>query len=312
VLSKKSGFPRVEYDSSDRTKIVHKSFSITINDDFFDVKRRLKYMNKFKIDMQVLSLPNPWFDFLKPQEAANLVREVNDEISSIVERYPDRFIGLASLQFLDIEKSLDELDRAIGTLGLKGLIIGSNVQGRYIDHPRFWPIFDRAEKMRIPIFVHPTTPAETGTMIQGYALVPLIGFIFDTTLAISRLIFSGTLEKHPHLRFISAHLAGAIPYLIGRLNVGYKAFSDCSINIKDLPNKYLRNLYADVISYHEPALLCAYATLGADKLLFGTDYPFPTGNSSPIIKSVERINLSEEEKNKIFYKNTLELLSLKE
>lgn len=276
----------------------------------FDLEKRIESMDRFGIDKEVISLSNPWVDFLDPERSVDLARVVNRELSKMVQKHPDRFVGLAVLPLKNMNKALDELDIATEELELKGVIMGSNVMGKYPDAPEFQPLYERAAQLDVPIFLHPISSREIDALKDYDYLIPGVEFPFDTTRAVSRLIFSGVLEKNPNLKLIVAHLGGTLPYLSGRLDVVYDKFLDCKKYINKKPSEFLKKNYYDIICYSKAALTCAYELLGPEQLLFGTDYPFAIGDRRKIIESVQRLSIEETEKAEIFSENAIRLLNI--
>jgi len=267
-------------------------------------------MESCEISLTVLSLSNPWVDFEESKKAVTLSKLVNEEIAGAVERYPSKLIGLATLPLTNLNNALEELERAVEELGMKGIIMPSNIIGKSLDSRELWPVYEKVAKLNIPMFIHPATPIESEVM-RDYNLGTTIGFPYETSLAIARLILSGIFEKLPSLKIVAAHLGGAIPYLIGRIDRGYAMFQECKTNISRPPSVYLKKIYLDTISFHKPALTCAYESVGPNRLVFGTDYPFPWTTPASAIKEIQGLNLSENEKCKIFYENAANLLRIK-
>ena len=274
-----------------------------------DVKRRIRDMDEMGVDMQVISMPVPGVNNVDPEKSAALSRMVNQGFAEVVERHPDRFTALACLPMLDVEAAVEELNRAVKTLGLKGAKVCSNVAGKPLDSPEFWPIYEAASHLDVPVVIHPTAPAILQPF-RGFNLTTIIGFPFETTLAAARLVFSGVLEKYDNLKVVFAHLGGTIPFLVERLNGGYRRNPECRRNIKKPPTEYLKKTYLDTVSFHEPALRCAYAFLGADKLLLGSDYPYWwwAGDLKRVITSITDLEVPDEEK--ILGRNAERLLKL--
>lgn len=273
----------------------------------YNVEVRIKQMDRLGVDIQVLSLTGPGVLLLEPKVGITLAKMVNNRLAKIVEKYPERFVGLATLPLQDVEGTLDELDRAIKDLGLSGVYIFSNVAGKTIDSHEFWPFYEKAAKLDIPIFIHPTNPISIKGM-EEYGLVNMIGFPFDTTLATMRLILSGLLERYPTLKIVLAHLGGALPYMTGRIDAQSKIDPECRISISKPPSKYSKLLYLDTVSLHKPSLTCALATQGPEKLLFGSDYPYWDLSSS--VEIIRELDITDEDRQKIFYKNARKILKI--
>lgn len=267
-------------------------------------------MDEAGIDIQVLSLTSPGVVTVKADVGASLSKIVNDDFARLVEKYPDRFRAFAAIPLQDTERALKELDRAIEVLGLHGAVVPSNIAGKPIDSPELWPFYERVMHLDIPIYIHPTIPALKG--IEGYGLDIIVGWLFDSTLAILRLILSGVLEKFRELKVILAHLGSTVPYIIERIDMLSKKSSQpygTLSNIREIPSEYFKRIYVDTVSFYKPALMCGYATQGPDKLLLGSDYPW--GDLNRTVTIIEELNIPEEDKQKIFYRNAAKLLRIK-
>jgi len=307
-LEKRKQSPTVERDHLGRILIKYAGDYNIVEKAHSDPDVRLKEMDRCGIDMQALSLTTPGLDSIEPiSQGVALAKIVNDAFSTIIEKYPERFAALAALSMRDVSSTVSELERAVTTLGLSGATIFSNVAGKCLDAIEFWPLYEKASKLDVPLFIHPTTPVY-GQMFEDYRLVPLLGFPFDTTLAITRLVFSGLFEKYPTLKLILAHAGGTMPYLAERIDNGYRAYPESKKHIKKLPSEYLKLTYLDTVSFHPPALKCACAFMGPDKLVLGSDYPHQIGNLEQSVTSIEELDLPEKEK--IFGGNAIQLLKL--
>lgn len=251
--------------------------------DMFETNQRLIEMDKKDIAVRILSLSAPnvylWDEASQPAAA----RHINDVLAKLCRQHPDRFIGLASLPLKDIESSLVELDRCIHELGMKGVIIGSNVDGLQLDDPKFDPIWARINQLRLPVFEHPMFPNNSAGF-EGFELPLRLGLIFDTTLVATRLIYSGVFERYPDFPYIMAHTGGALLMALERLDNGYRLFPDCRRYINKLPSEYAKRLYYDTTAFGDKALSFALDTLGAQQLLFGTDDPFIDADTSHVTK----------------------------
>lgn len=249
--------------------------------DMFDIDQRLREMDKKEIAVRVMSLSAPniylWDDADQVVEA----RQINDALGKLCRRHPDRFIGLASLPLKDIEGSLVELDRCISELDMKGVVIGSNIDGFQLDDPKFDPIWTKINELRLPVFEHPMFP-HNSEGFEGFELPLRLGLIFDTTLSSTRLIYSGVFERYPNFPYIMAHTGGALLMALERLDNGYRLFPDCRRFINRLPSEYAKRLYYDTTVFGLEALNFAFRTVGAQQLLFGTDDPFINADTSHV------------------------------
>lgn len=283
------------------------SLAIPFSDYFFDIDKKIERANSVGIDKIVVNLGSPWTNFLEPREATQLTRKTNDAIAESVRKHPDKLYGLAAVPLKDLENYLEELDRAILDLGLSGVLVGTNVNGTYLDSPDFRPFFRRVEELGVPLFLHPTTPAGYKS-IEEHQLVDIVGFTSETSLVIGKLIFSGVLEECPSLKLVAPHAGGALPYLAGRFDIFYNADPRCREHARRPPSQYLKRLYYDCIAYSSDSLRCVYSLVGADHMMFGTDEPFPL-NLEFLKGNISGMSLSEAEEELIYYRNAERLLA---
>ncbi len=278
-----------------------------IKDKLSDIPTRLRDMDKARVDVQILS-PSPvmlyyWAD---SETGVTLSKLQNERISEICRQYPSRFIGIGTVPLQDVEKAIKELERLSKELDLKGVIISSNVNGTDLDDHVFFPFFERAESLNLLIFVHPHNTAGAERM-QRFYLTNLIGNPLDTTIAASRLIFSGLLEKLPGLKICFAHGGGHLPYIMGRIHHGYVVRPECKDEIKRSPWEYFGRVYFDTITHYLPALEYLVKTAGSDHVLMGTDYPYDMGDEDPV-GFVRSLSIPEADKEKILDGNIRRLL----
>lgn len=269
---------------------------------------RLADMDAAGVDVQVVSTIVPAGE-VAPDPVLNveLAKAANEGISRIVREHPDRFVGLATLPLLDPAQSLRELDRAVGELGLRGVMLTSNVAGTLLDAEGLWPLYARAEELGVPLMVHPSWPV-MAEHLRDWTLAVNLGFLFDSSTAMMRIILSGVMERYPRLTFILCHLGGVIPYVIGRLNrSGGPRSGHWGANDKP-PFEYFRRVYLDTVSRHRPAILMARATMGTDKLLFGSDYPY--GPIPPMLADVRELDIPDGEKGDILGGNAARLFGI--
>ena len=301
---------QITRDEVGRNIIVHKGTRVvTITPPMNNVELRLKDMAKAGIDMQILSLSIPSVDVFPPEEGKAFAQMVNEELSKISKKYPDQFAFFATVPFKAKGDAITELNHAVGELGARGIILGSNIDGRPLDSPEFRPIFSKIAELDIPVLIHPMTPAGNEAM-NDYRLASMIGFEMDLCLATIRIIMGGILKDFPDLKFIISHLGGAIPYLIERIENCFWAYPECKVNIQDSPKNYLKKIYMDTVSFHKPALLCAYAFHGPEHLVLGSDYPHVIGDIERSVSSIQDLDIPDKEKEWIFSENLRLLLKL--
>jgi aminocarboxymuconate-semialdehyde decarboxylase len=273
--------------------------------DMFDVDHRLGDMRQKGIDMRVLSVsaPNvyPW----PANEQVAIARHCNDALAKYCGAHPDKFIGLASLPLADVPASVNEIDRAVNELGLKGVAIGSNVGGLPLNDARFEPLWAKINALRLPVVEHPVFPRDTSDM--GEFELPLrVGLMFDTTLMAARMIYAGIFERYPDFPFVLAHTGAALIMLLERLDNGYRLFPDCRKYINRLPSEYGKRLYYDTCAFGEAALMFAIQAVGVSQMLFGTDDPFIGSDTS----HVQRLSVPQTDKAAILGGNAARLFGL--
>jgi len=271
----------------------------------FDIESRLREMDRLGIAMRILSLSTPNVYEWRGARQVEVARRLNDVTADLCRAHPQRFGGLGSLPLDDIDASLAELDRVTGELGLHGVMIGSNIGGVPLNHPRFEPVWARVDALRLPVFEHPMFPAHTGDM-EEFELPLRVGFVFDTTVAAARMIYAGIFERYPNFPYIMAHTGGALLMILERLDNGYRLFPDCRAHISRLPSEYAKNLYYDTACFYGPALAMAHAIVGAEHLLWGSDDPYIGADTA----HVDSMRIPEMEKAKILGGNAARLLKL--
>ena len=281
-------------------------YSVTwARSDMFDVDARLRDMDAKGIDLRVLSLSTPNVYPWPRHKQIEIARRINEALHRVCQAHPDRFIGFASLPLVDTQASLTEMDRSLNELDMKGIVIGSNIDGVQLDHPSFEPVWARIDALHLPVFEHPMFPKDDAGL-EGFELPLRVGLIFDTTLSAARLIYSGIFERYKNFPYIMAHSGGALATILERLDNGYRLFPDCRRFISKLPSEYAKDLYYDTTVFGEKALHFLINVVGADHVLFGTDDPYINTDSS----YVDRLSISETEKDKIFSINARRILGL--
>ena len=272
-------------------------------EQLWDVETRLADMDEHGIDRQVLTLANPpiWRG-MSPEEALPLTRLANDLVREVADEHPDRFIPVATLPFAT-EGYVEEFERALNDLDMHGAQIFSNVDGRPIDSPGHMDVYEVAAESGAPIWIHPQL-YEWYDWLDEYELHRTFGWPFDTTVAMTRLVFAGVFERYPDLEVVTHHLGGMIPYYIGRLSTFYEA----RMNNPDLYPDFeapefstsieeqFRNFYGDtVVGGNEAALACGRSFFGDENVLYGTDYPFGPDRGARFMKQSNEVLESVED-----------------
>lgn len=270
-----------------------------------DLPLKLEIMDQHGVDVQVLSLNVPGPERIQGPEADELARIAHDALAELIQHRPQRFWGMATLGFHDMEASLRELDRAVNVLGFRGVQLYSNIRGKGLDDPSLHPFYARCQEMNLPVFLHPTVPVMESAAAD-YHLNAMVGFLFDTTLAALRLILSGTLERFPRLTFVLPHVGSTIPYLLGRIDHLSGFLPGGRQHISRAPSEYFKRFLVDSVASYQPAINYCYNLVGADRILFGTDYPWvPVELSDALVAAMP---IPQQEKEQIYAGNALRLL----
>jgi aminocarboxymuconate-semialdehyde decarboxylase len=273
-----------------------------------NVSQRLDDMDRVGIDVEVVSLSTPNVFFAGAQHQPAVARMINDAYAELISKHPKRFKGFASIPMDSADAALNELHRAIDDLKLNGVILLSNIGGKPLTSPQYRPFFEEANRMKLCIFLHPMLPANSDAFRQ-YVLGPIIGFPFDTSLAVARMCYDGMFEELPDIRWIIGHLGGAIPYLMERMDNGFRDFADCRVKIDKLPSVYLKRLYYDTVSFSPHTLKMVRDMMGADHMVMGSDYPHLLGSIDRAVPSIEQLEIGEDEKRQILSKTALSILN---
>jgi aminocarboxymuconate-semialdehyde decarboxylase len=274
-----------------------------------DLAYRAGVLDEHGVTMQVLSLTTPGTHVERPEVAAELASLVNDEFREAMATKGRHFTALATLPLNDPTASVRELRRACGDLGMRGAMLFSNVNGEPLSHSKFWPIYEAANELGAVLYIHPTNPVGVEAM-QEFWLMPLVGFLFDTTLAAASLVFAGVPERFPRIKWALCHLGGAIPYLAERLDRGFHAFRDCRAHIDRPPSSYLREFYYDTVNFDVRALELAIGFAGADHVLAGSDYPHQIGSIPSMLDAIHKLRIADSDRAGILGMNAARLLAL--
>lgn len=272
-----------------------------------DLEQRLEAMDKFGIDIEVLTLTTPGVEREPPERGKRLARIANDELGEIVEKHRDNFTALAVLSMRSPEDAASELERAVKDRGLRGAIIFSNVNGLPLDDARFFKVYESASELGVPLFVHPTSPINH-TAMGDFRLVPILGFTVDTSLALLRFAFGGVLNRFPDLKLVAAHSGGVFPFIRGRIEKAFEAYPECREKTTQSPLSYLSKVWLDTVCYDSDVLEFALSFCTPDKTVLGTDFPHQIGDLERSVERVKSIKtLSDEDKEKILGGNAQRL-----
>lgn len=294
-----------------------------------DLDARLRIMDEFGEDyQQILTLSSPPIELLAaPPESAALARLANESMLELCEKHPDRFPAfVASLPMNNPDAALEELARAIDDLGARGVQVFTNVNGRPLDDPAFQPLFDEMARRELPVWMHPARgPAFADYATEDtskYEIWWALGWPYETSVAMSRLVFSGLFERHPDIKIITHHMGAMIPYLEGRIGLGWSdqlgsrtADEDYRDLLPQRPLDYFRRFYADTaLSGSNIGIRCGLEFFGADHVVFGSDCPFdPEGGPMYIretIRVIDALDVRDIDREKIYYRNIRRLMRM--
>lgn len=281
-----------------------------VEENCFDAGVRIEEMNATDVDRQVLStipvLFNYWANAADGHETS---RFLNDHIAETAASDPSRFIGLGTVPMQDTALAIKEMERCVKNLGLPGVEIGTNVNGKNLNEPELLPFFEAAEQLDCALFIHPWEMMGEKEMSR-YWLPWLVGMPAETTRAICSLIFGGVFHKFPRLRIAFAHGGGSFPYTLGRITHGFDVRPDLvQPDNQVAPREYLDRFWVDSLVHDPKAFHFLLDTMGSSRICVGSDYPFPLGEHHPG-KLVEELELPAEVKEKIMYRNALDWLGI--
>ena len=296
-------------DPTGRTIITHRGarfFGITA--PMTNVDLRLEAMDRVGIDIQVVSLSTPNIFYTDGTRQPFVARMMNNAYADLVAKHPKRFKAFASIPMDNPDEALKELHRAINELKLNGVILLSNIGGKPLTSPQYRPFFAEANRMKLCIFLHPMLPINSEPF-KEYVLGPIIGFPMDTTLAVARMCFDGLLKDFPDIRWVIGHIGGAVPYLMERMDSGFRDFAECRVKIDELPSVYLKRLYYDTVTFSPHNLMMTRDIVGSDHMVMGSDFPHLLGSIDKAVSSIEALNIPQVEKRRIFEGTALSILN---
>ncbi len=273
----------------------------------FDIERRFADMDAAEVDVQVLSAtPQSYLYDQEPSLTLTCSVIQNDQIAKLVAAHPDRFLGIATLPMQAPDLAAAELRRAVGSLGLRGAMIGSNVVGRNLDHPDLEPIWSAASELDVPLLIHPVNVG-AADRLRSYYLNNLIGNPLDTTIAAACLVFGGVLDRHPELKICLVHGGGFVPYQAGRWAHGWQVRPEPKVNLKQSPERWIERFYYDTILHSAESLAFLVGSAGPKRVLLGSDYPYDMGTGE-CVRQVRALSLPEADKATVLGAQAWELL----
>jgi predicted TIM-barrel fold metal-dependent hydrolase len=275
--------------------------------------KRLAHMDAHGVDLQVLSFGSPGPQAFDADVAIAMARDANDRLHAAVKAHPTRFAGFAALPTADPRAAAEELERCVTRLGFKGAMIHGHQRGEFLDAKKYWPIWERAEKLGVPIYLHPALPHPdvVKAYFDGYeelARAPW-GFAVDTSCHFLRLVFAGLFDAYPRLRIILGHLGEGLPFAMHRLNDHAWAAAQRR-GLQKQPIDYLRDNLVVTTSgnWFEPSFVCTLLALGADNILFAIDWPYEANKTG--MEFLRGLSISDADKEKIAHRNAERLLGV--
>jgi aminocarboxymuconate-semialdehyde decarboxylase len=282
-----------------------------------DVEKRIEHMDRLGIDVQVLSIPAPGADRFVAGNAVSLARTANDAIAEICKKHPRRFAGLFTLPTSSTAAALDEIERAVNELGMRGFGSFTNLNGRALDSEELFPIYERLARYKLPVYLHPTAPLATEAV--GLDIMPtlIFGWAFDSTVAMTRLVYGRVLERFPDIDFVVADVGGVLAFFAQRAVNIYTGRTEeirQRYGLKENPLDSFRRFYVDTADHPSSTLKCVYDFFGADRMVLGTNYPYGPEEGCVLVKNslkaLSGLNLSEDAREKILGGNAAKILRL--
>jgi len=282
-----------------------------------NIERRLEHMDRLGIDIHVLTIPAPGADRYEGEGAVAIARVANDAIAAICRNYPTRFIGFFTLPTCSIEASLDELERSVDELGLKGFGCYANLNGQALDREELFPIYERLARYKLPVYIHPTAPLATAA--TGIDIMPtlIFGWAFDSTVAMTRLVYGRVVERFPEIHFVVADVGGVLAFFAQRAVNIYTGRTEeirQRYGLKENPLDSFRRFYVDTADHPASTLRCVKDFFGADQMVLGTNYPYGPEEGCLLVKNslkaIDGLELSGTEKEKILGGNAAGILGI--
>lgn len=276
---------------------------------FFDLDARKKEIEKMGVDGQIISPTHHLFQYSAETSIAERSAAIqNNGISAVCREEPDRFFGNATLPLQDSAASVRELERAYSELGMKGIEIGTNIAGKNLDDESFLPVYEKAQELGMPVFVHPNDFLGKERLAKYYMGI-VVGTLAETTVAVTSVLFGGVIKRFPKLKMIFCHGGGAIPYQVGRLQQAVSIRDELKgsdVNI----DRDLKNIFFDTVVFDEESLQYLVSKTGDQNVLLGTDYPFNMGNWHSAHDVRDHPTIGQDSKDRIFLDNARKLYNL--
>jgi predicted TIM-barrel fold metal-dependent hydrolase len=282
-----------------------------------DVERRIEHMDRLGIDVHVLTIPAPGADRFEGEDAISLAQTANNAVAAICRNHPNRFIGFFTLPTFSIDAALAELDRSVNELGLRGFGCFANLNGQALDREELFPLYERLAKDRLPVYIHPTAPLATEA--TGLDIMPtlIFGWAFDSTVAMTRLVYGRVLERFPEINFVVADVGGVLAFFGQRAIYIYKGRTEeirQRYGLKENPLDAFKRFYVDTADHPASTLRCVKDFFGADHMVLGTNYPYGPEDGCLLVKNslaaIDGLDVSQGDRQKILGGNAAAILGL--
>jgi aminocarboxymuconate-semialdehyde decarboxylase len=263
---------------------------MTLMPGMFDYDLRIKAMDAAGVDMAVVTLTSPNVYWGSPKVSLAAARLINDDMAAQQKRYPERIRFMCSLPWQHPKLAVAELKRACDELGAVGVMVLANISGLSLTEKKFAPVWREIDRRGLPVLVHPSAPPGTAELdVMRYNLIASVGFMFDTSLAVARMIFDGFFDRHPKLKLIASHGGGALPYIAGRLDICFDNMPACRERISARPSTYLKRIFYDSVVFQQESLELALKVGGDTNVLYGSDYPHNIGDMKGCLARVDAL-----------------------
>jgi aminocarboxymuconate-semialdehyde decarboxylase len=284
--------------------------AVTVLDEtYWRLETRLQRMDEAGVRLHALSLTMPMVHSAPPERAADLARLVNDAMVAAHAKYPDRFVGCATLPLQDTGLAVAELERVSKLEGIRGVYFPTNINGKELSDPSLDPVYDRCQALNLPVLLHPHPPVVGLDRMKRFYLPNLLGNPFDTTVACSYLIFGGVLDRYPTLNIVLPHSGGALPFIYGRIQRGQGVIRDLKTAARRPVAEYLKRFFYDTITHSQEALKYLVDLVGPERVMLGSDYCFNMGYDRPR-EIVAALNIRPAEREMIISRNAAQLLGV--
>jgi aminocarboxymuconate-semialdehyde decarboxylase len=282
-----------------------------------NIERRLEHMDRYGIDIHVLTIPAPGADRFEGDGARGIAKIANNAVAAIARQYPKRFVGFFTLPTCNIQASLDELERAVGELGLRGFGCFANLNGQALDREELFPMYERLSKYKLPVYIHPTAPLATEAV--GIDIMPtlIFGWAFDSTVAMTRLVYGRVLERFPDIHWVVADVGGVLAFFAQRAINIYSGRTEeirHKYGLQENPLDSFRRFFVDTADHPASTLRCVKDFFGPDHMVLGTNYPYGPEEGCVLVKNslkaIEGLDLNATDREKILGGNAANILGI--